>query len=41
MNQTGRAIECIAVIASVYLIINLVVAFIMARINRRVAIKER
>lgn len=41
MNQTGRAIECIAVIASVYLIINLVTAFIMARVNRRVAIKER
>jgi general L-amino acid transport system permease protein len=41
MNQSGRAIECIAVIASVYLVINLVVAFVMARINRRVAIKER
>jgi len=41
MNQTGRAIECIAVIASVYLIINLVTAFIMAQVNRRVAIKER
>ena len=41
MNQTGRAIECIAVIASVYLIINLITAFIMAQVNRRVAIKER
>lgn len=41
MNQTGRAIECIAVIASVYLIINLVTALVMAQVNRRVAIKER
>lgn len=41
MNQTGRAIECIIVIASVYLIINLLTAFIMAQVNRRVAIKER
>lgn len=41
MNQTGRAIECIIVIASVYLIINLLTSFIMAQLNRRVAIKER
>jgi general L-amino acid transport system permease protein len=41
MNQTGRAIECIAVIAGVYLIINLIAALVMAQVNRRVAIKER
>lgn len=41
MNQTGRAIECIAVIASVYLIINLCTSLVMAQVNRRVAIKER
>lgn len=41
MNQTGRAIECIAVIASVYLIINLLTSLVMAQVNRRVAIKER
>ena len=41
MNQTGRAIECIAVIGSVYLLINILVSFVMAQINRRVAIKER
>jgi general L-amino acid transport system permease protein len=41
MNQTGRAMECIAVIASVYLIINLLVSLGMAVVNRRVAIKER
>lgn len=41
MNQTGRAIECIAVIASVYLLINLCTSLAMAQVNRRVAIKER
>lgn len=41
MNQTGRAIECIAVIGSVYLLINILVSFVMAQINRRAAIKER
>lgn len=41
MNQTGRAIECIAVIASVYLVINLLTSLAMAQVNRRVAIKER
>jgi general L-amino acid transport system permease protein len=41
MNQTGRAIECIAVIASVYLVINLCMSLVMAQVNRRVAIKER
>lgn len=41
LNQTGRAVECIAVIMAVYLVISLVTAWGMNAYNRKVAIKER
>ncbi len=41
MNQNGQAIECIAIIAGVYLMLNLVTALVMGMVNRRVQIKER
>jgi len=41
MNQNGQAIECIAVIAGVYLSLNLVTALVMGRVNRNVQINER
>lgn len=41
MNQNGQAIECIAVIAAVYLALNLVTALLMAVVNRSVQITER
>jgi len=41
MNQNGQAIECVAIIASVYLALNLVTALVMAGVNRRVQIQER
>lgn len=41
MNQNGQAIECIAIIASVYLVLNLLTALVMAVVNVRVQIKER
>jgi general L-amino acid transport system permease protein len=41
MNQTGQAIECIAVIAMVYLALNLKTAIIMGFVNTRVQIRER
>lgn len=41
LNQTGRAVECIAVIMLVYLVLSLLTAALMAVFNRRVALKER
>ena len=41
LNQTGQAIECIAIIASVYLVLNMLTSLIMAWVNARVQIKER
>ena len=41
MNQTGQAIECIAVIAVVYLALNLLTAVVMGFVNSRVQIRER
>ena len=41
MNQNGQAIECIAIIASVYLVLNLLTALAMAVVNHRVQIAER
>jgi general L-amino acid transport system permease protein len=41
MNQTGQAIECVAIIASVYLSLNLLTSIVMAWVNARVQIKER
>lgn len=41
LNQNGQAIECIAVIAAVYLSLNLLTAMLMAFVNRRVQFRER
>ncbi|HUN90902.1 MAG TPA: ABC transporter permease subunit [Burkholderiaceae bacterium] len=41
INQTGRAVECIAVIMAVYLTASLGTAALMGWTNRRVAIRER
>jgi general L-amino acid transport system permease protein len=41
LNQNGQAIECIAIIAAVYLTLNLLTALAMSVVNRRVQLKER
>ncbi len=41
LNQTGRAVECIAIIMAVYLTISLTTSAFMNWYNRRSAIKER
>jgi general L-amino acid transport system permease protein len=41
MNQTGRAVECIAILMTVYLTISLLTSAGMNWYNARVAIKER
>jgi general L-amino acid transport system permease protein len=41
INQTGRSVECIAVIMIVYLGLSLVTAALMGWYNRQVAIRER
>jgi general L-amino acid transport system permease protein len=41
LNQNGQAIECIAIIAAVYLLLNLLTAFVMGVVNARVQLKER
>lgn len=41
LNQTGQAIECIAIAMSVYLIISLSISFFMNWYNARIALKER
>lgn len=41
LNQTGRAVECIAIVMAVYLALSLVTAFAMERLNRRFAARER
>lgn len=41
MNQTGRAVECIAILMSVYLSLSLLTSAAMNWYNARVAIKER
>ncbi|MEO7762173.1 MAG: ABC transporter permease subunit [Casimicrobiaceae bacterium] len=41
MNQTGRAVECIAIIMAVYLTLSLTTAALMNWYNARSAIKER
>jgi general L-amino acid transport system permease protein len=41
LNQTGRAVECIAVIMAVYLTLSLLTSAFMGWYNRRSAIKER
>jgi general L-amino acid transport system permease protein len=41
LNQTGRAVECIAVIMAVYLTLSLITAALMNWYNARSAIRER
>ena len=41
INQTGRAVECIAIIMAVYLTTSLTTSAIMGWYNKRAAIKER
>ncbi len=41
MNQTGRAVECIAILMTVYLTLSLLTSGAMNWYNARVAIKER
>ena len=41
LNQTGRAVECIALVIAVYLSLSLLTAALMNAYNRRVALKER
>ena len=41
LNQTGRAVECIAIIMAVYLTLSLSTAALMNWYNARAAIKER
>ena len=41
LNQTGRAVECIAIVMAVYLCISLATALLMHGYNRRAAIQER
>ncbi len=41
INQTGRALECIALIMLIYLGLSLATSFVMNRYNARVAIRER
>ena len=41
LNQTGRAVECIAIVMAVYLCTSLATALLMHGYNRRAAIQER
>lgn len=41
LNQTGRAVECIAIIMGIYLMLSLLTSAFMNAYNRRVAIRER
>jgi general L-amino acid transport system permease protein len=41
LNQTGRAVECIALIMGIYLTLSLITSALMNAYNRRVAIRER
>ena len=41
INQTGRAVECIAIVMLVYLTISIVTSLLMNWYNARAAIKER
>jgi general L-amino acid transport system permease protein len=41
LNQTGRALECIAIVMAVYLCLSLATALVMGQLNRRAALRER
>jgi general L-amino acid transport system permease protein len=41
LNQTGRAVECIAIVMLIYLMTSLLTSLLMNWYNKRAAIKER
>jgi general L-amino acid transport system permease protein len=41
LNQTGRAVECIAIVMAVYLSLSLLTSMLMNAYNRRMALKAR
>jgi len=41
LNQSGRAIEVMVIVMGVFLVINLAASAALARLNERVALKER
>lgn len=41
INQTGRAVECVALVMAVYLTLSLITAALMNRYNRTTLLKER
>jgi general L-amino acid transport system permease protein len=41
MNQTGRELECILLLAGFYLVVSLAISAVMNSYNRRIALKER
>jgi general L-amino acid transport system permease protein len=41
LNQSGRAVECIAIIMAVYLVLSLLTAWAMGAVNRGAALQER
>jgi general L-amino acid transport system permease protein len=41
LNQSGRAIECVAIVMLIFLVINLITSMFMNWYNRAIALKER
>ena len=41
LNQTGRALECMSIVLSIYLLISLSISMVMNWYNKRVALVER
>jgi general L-amino acid transport system permease protein len=41
LNQTGRAVECIALVMAIYLLMSLITAAAMNAYNRRIATRLR
>ena len=41
LNQTGRELECMAIVMGIYLILSLLISAFMNWYNRRIALVER
>ena len=41
LNITGQAIECIAIVMTTYMVLNLALSAVMGKVNKAVQIKER
>ena len=41
LNQTGRALECMSIVLSIYLLVSLSISMVMNWYNKRVALVER